>query len=49
MSALKSLDSELIAATIQQFEPYDPKLRKTLAQFADNFDYPAILNALKTD
>ncbi|MDD5268061.1 MAG: PAS domain S-box protein [Methylococcales bacterium] len=45
--ALESLESERIAAAIEQVASYDSKLHKTLSRLADNFDYPAILRALQ--
>jgi CheY-like chemotaxis protein len=47
--ALESLESERIALIIQQVASYDKKLQKTLIQLAGNFDYPAILQALRTN
>lgn len=46
--AVKSLDSERIGRIIEQIAPYDQKLRNVLARLSDNFDYPAILKALRT-
>ena len=45
-NALESLETDRIARTIQQVGVYDKKLEKTLAQIADNFEYPAIMKAL---
>jgi CheY-like chemotaxis protein len=45
--ALESLESERIAAVIEQVASYDPKLYKTLSHLTENFDYPAILKALQ--
>ena len=47
--ALESLNSERINAVLRQVEPIDEPLRKTLAHLADDFDYPAILKALRAD
>lgn len=45
-AALDSLDSERIAVVIAQIAAHDTKLQKMLSKLVDNFDYPAILNAL---
>ncbi len=45
-SALESLETDRITRAIQQVGAYDKKLEKTLAQLANNFDYPAILKVL---
>ena len=45
--ALESLDTENIDAVIEQIAQYDAELQKTLQHLADNFDYSAILKALK--
>jgi PAS domain S-box-containing protein len=45
--ALESLDISAIASAIQQVERYDAELAKALSKSADNFDYQAILNALR--
>lgn len=47
--ALESLESERIAAAIQQVAPLDAALHKTLSKLAANYNYPAILNALQTN
>jgi len=47
--ALESLEGERISAAIQQVEPHDAKLHRTLSRLAENFDYPAILKALQTN
>jgi len=47
--ALVSLDGERIGAVIGQVASVDSKLHKTLLHLAENFDYPAILNALQTN
>lgn len=44
--AVESLDSENIKAMIGKISQDDEKLAKALSRFADNFDYPSILNAL---
>ncbi len=49
MEALESLETNRIAQVIQQIEPYDRKLQKTLSHLADTFDYTAILKALQTN
>ena len=46
-SALESLEIHRIALAMQQIASYDPILQKTLTRLADNFDYPAILTALR--
>jgi PAS domain S-box-containing protein len=48
-TVLQSLDSEKINAVIEQVATYDAELKVTLQHLADNFDYPAILKALKTN
>lgn len=48
-AALQSLDSEKINAVVEQVATYDAELHKTLQHLVDNFDYPTILQALKTD
>jgi uncharacterized lipoprotein YmbA len=45
-NAIKSLDSERIAAAILQVSEVDIKLSRTLSRFTEYFDYPVILNAL---
>lgn len=45
--ALESLENERIALVIQQVAAYDQQLHKMLSQLASNFNYPAILKALK--
>ncbi len=47
--ALESLDSDRIAAVIQQVSEFDGTLAQTLSRLADDFDYPAILNALSAE
>ncbi|QFY43856.1 response regulator [Candidatus Methylospira mobilis] len=44
--ALESLDSERIGSAIQQAGKTDVELSRILFLLAENFDYPAILNAL---
>jgi len=44
--ALESLDNERITAIIQQVSEMDLRVGRTLSRLAENFDYPAILNAL---
>ncbi len=44
--ALESLDAERIRNTIRHVEDIDPAVARTLTRYAENFDYPAILNAL---
>ncbi|MGR8932008.1 MAG: PAS domain S-box protein [Gammaproteobacteria bacterium] len=46
--ALQKLDSERIGQIIRQVANYDKALERTLNRYADNFDYPAILNTLRT-
>lgn len=48
-NAVKSLESERIALIIEQIAKHDQKLAKVLARLNDNFNYPAILKALRTD
>jgi CheY-like chemotaxis protein len=45
-NALEKLDTEQITAAIQQVSEIDPGLGCTLSRLTENFDYPAILNAL---
>ena len=45
--AVQRLDSERIKAVIQAIAQHDAPLAQVLAQFAANFDYPAILRALR--
>jgi len=45
--ALESLEAERIADVIGRITASDPGLGKTLTQFAEDFDYPAILKALQ--
>jgi CheY-like chemotaxis protein/anti-sigma regulatory factor (Ser/Thr protein kinase) len=47
-TAVTSLESERIEQIIEQVAVYDPTLQAALAQLAENYDYPAILKALKT-
>jgi PAS domain S-box-containing protein len=47
--ALESLESRKIYMSIQQVAAYDQELYSSLIQCAENFDYPAILQALKSD
>jgi hypothetical protein len=47
INALKSLEQEHISTVIGQVNTYDLVLYKTLSQLAENFNYPAILNALE--
>ena len=47
--ALTNLDSERISRAIARVAPYDIKLKNALSTFADNFDYPTILKALRTN
>lgn len=49
IAALESLEQEHIRTVIERVPPYDLVLYKTLSQSAENFDYPAILNALRTN
>jgi len=48
-SALQSLEGEKIDAVMEQIATYDVELHKILQRLIDNFDYPSILKALKTD
>jgi CheY-like chemotaxis protein/two-component sensor histidine kinase len=45
--ALESLEIDAIAAAIRQVERYDIELAKALSKSADDFDYQAILDALR--
>ncbi|TRW95265.1 PAS domain S-box protein [Candidatus Methylobacter oryzae] len=45
--ALENLESKRIASLIRQIAPIDLELHKVLAYLAENFDYPAILEALR--
>lgn len=47
MNALESLDSRRIERSIEGVARYDPPLALILKGFAEGFDYPAILRALK--
>jgi signal transduction histidine kinase/CheY-like chemotaxis protein len=47
--AFQSLQSERIDQLIQEVANYDQDLQKTLTYFAESFDYPTILQALKSD
>ncbi len=44
--ALTSLDAERIRAVINEIGAIDAALGRTLSRYANNFDYPAILDAL---
>lgn len=44
--ALENLDSKQISAALLQVNEVDTALGSALSRLADNFDYPAILNAL---
>lgn len=46
-AALESLESERITRALEPIAAYDPTLQQTLIRLVDNFDYPAILNALR--
>lgn len=46
-AALESLETERIANAIARAGAYDPTLETALSQLAGEFNYPAILNALK--
>jgi PAS domain S-box-containing protein len=48
-NAVKSLESERIKLIIQQIAKYDQRLTKVLTQLNDNYDYPAILKALRPE
>lgn len=48
IKALQSLDQEHIGTVIRQVLPYDLALYKTLSRLVENFDYPTILNALRS-
>jgi CheY-like chemotaxis protein len=48
-AALKSLESERIEMLIGQVARYDKELFGSLTHLAQNFDYPAILKALRTN
>lgn len=47
--AVVSLESERIEIIIQQIADYDPQLKKILSRLVYNYDYPAILKALRSD
>ncbi len=47
--ALESLEIERISKVIGRVVHLDASLHKTLSQLVDNFDYPAILNALDSE
>ncbi len=47
-NALESLESDRILAVIQQVAVHDADLAKTLLHLVENFDYPAILKAIKS-
>ena len=49
IKALESLNQEQISTVIEQVLPYDLVLYKTLSQLVEYFDYPTILNALRTN
>jgi signal transduction histidine kinase len=49
IAALESLDREHIDAAIQQVGAHDQALQMHLSRLAGNFDYPAILEALRKD
>ncbi|BCK87020.1 sensor histidine kinase RcsC [Sideroxyarcus emersonii] len=46
-AALESLEGERISAAIQQVPAYDAKLHNVLHHLAENYNYPAILQALQ--
>jgi PAS domain S-box-containing protein len=46
-AALESLENERIGAVLRKVSAHDAGLQKALLRLVDNFDYPAILNALK--
>lgn len=48
-SALTSLESEAISAAVKQVAVYDEGLYKTMLHYVEDFNYPAILNALQGD
>ena len=45
--ALESLEGERIGAAIQQVPPYDAKLHGVLRYLVENYNYPAIIQALQ--
>ena len=45
--ALESLEEERINTIIEQVKAYNAGLQKTLAHLVENYDYPAILKALR--
>lgn len=47
-SAVVSLESERIESIIDRLADYDPQLKNVLSRLVYNFDYPAILKALRT-
>ncbi len=49
VEALESLNSARIEAIIQQVATHDKTLQKPLSHLAENYDYPAILQALQKD
>jgi CheY-like chemotaxis protein len=46
LNALEKLDSELIERLIRQIYEIDQGLSRVLTRYVDNFDYPAIIDAL---
>jgi PAS domain S-box-containing protein len=49
LRALEDLDTEQIERLIQQIGESDQNLSRTLIRYADNFDYPAIIDALTAE
>jgi hypothetical protein len=47
--ALENLEGERISAAIQRIGEADAELAQALSRLAENFDYPAILNALTAE
>jgi predicted metal-dependent TIM-barrel fold hydrolase len=48
-AAVKSLESERIEIVVGQVARYDKELFRSLTRLAQEFDYPAILKALRTN
>ncbi|MDR3438702.1 PocR ligand-binding domain-containing protein [Telmatospirillum sp.] len=48
-NALESLEKQRIAHVIENISSYDRKLHKVLISLTKKFDYPSILNALRTN
>ena len=48
-AALESLTEERIDAALQKVESHDAALHSVLSRLVENFDYPSILNALRSN